>query len=155
MTSNAGCWRRQLAALAIATSLLSGCATDGSEPGIANACPARTIRTPTHRYVFNLSPETTFTTHITGCKTGPHHLPFWDSWIERAKTDPFAKATVQRYQQRPQEELYDLREDSFEMHNLADNPDQQVLLASLRKQLTEWCQAQGDTLAVEEAKNLH
>ena len=39
MTSNAGCWRRQLAALAIATSLLSGCATDGSEPGIATACP--------------------------------------------------------------------------------------------------------------------
>ena len=39
MMSNAGCWRRQLAALAIATSLLSGCATDGSEPGIATACP--------------------------------------------------------------------------------------------------------------------
>jgi hypothetical protein len=28
--SNAGCWKRQLAALAIATSLLSGCATVGS-----------------------------------------------------------------------------------------------------------------------------
>lgn len=39
MTSNAGCWKRRLAALAIATSLLSGCATDGSEPGIATACP--------------------------------------------------------------------------------------------------------------------
>jgi len=39
MTSNAGCWKRPLAALAIATSWLSGCATvssDGSEPG---ACP--------------------------------------------------------------------------------------------------------------------
>ena len=37
--SNAGCWKRQLAALAIATSLLSGCATVGSEPGIATVCP--------------------------------------------------------------------------------------------------------------------
>ena len=39
MMSNAGCWRRRLAALAIATSSLSGCATVGSEPGIATACP--------------------------------------------------------------------------------------------------------------------
>ncbi len=39
MTSNAGCWKRHLAALAIATSLLSGCATVGSEPGIATVCP--------------------------------------------------------------------------------------------------------------------
>ena len=39
MMFNAGCWKQQLAALAIATSLLSGCATDGSEPGIATACP--------------------------------------------------------------------------------------------------------------------
>ncbi|EXL03994.1 hypothetical protein BG36_11200 [Aquamicrobium defluvii] len=39
MTSNAGCWKRQLAALAIATSLLSGCATVGSEPGGSSACP--------------------------------------------------------------------------------------------------------------------
>nr|WP_246175393.1 hypothetical protein [Paracoccus limosus] len=39
MMSNARCWKQQLAALAIATSLLSGCATDGSEPGIATACP--------------------------------------------------------------------------------------------------------------------
>ena len=39
MTSNAGCWRRQLAALAIATSLLSGCATVGSNPSIAIVCP--------------------------------------------------------------------------------------------------------------------
>jgi hypothetical protein len=35
MTSNAGCWRRRLAVLAIATSLLSGCATVGSENGQA------------------------------------------------------------------------------------------------------------------------
>ena len=39
MTSNAGCWKRRLAVLAIATSLLSGCATGGSEPGIVTVCP--------------------------------------------------------------------------------------------------------------------
>jgi len=39
MMFNAGCWKRQLAALAIATSLLSGCATDGSKAGRLAACP--------------------------------------------------------------------------------------------------------------------
>ncbi len=39
MMSNAGCWKPQLAALAIATSLLSGCATAISEPPIATVCP--------------------------------------------------------------------------------------------------------------------
>jgi len=39
MMSNARCWKRRLAVLAIATSLLSGCATVGSEPGIATVCP--------------------------------------------------------------------------------------------------------------------
>ncbi len=37
--SNAGCWRRRLAVLAIATSLLSGCATVGSDRQRARACP--------------------------------------------------------------------------------------------------------------------
>lgn len=37
--SNVGCWRRRLAALAIVTSLLSGCATGISEPRIAAICP--------------------------------------------------------------------------------------------------------------------
>jgi len=39
MTSNAGCWKRRLAVLAIATSLLSGCATVRSEDGRLATCP--------------------------------------------------------------------------------------------------------------------
>lgn len=37
--SNAGCWKPPLAALAIATSLLSGCATVGSNGTRPGACP--------------------------------------------------------------------------------------------------------------------
>lgn len=39
MTSNAECWKRRLAVLAIATSLLSGCATVRSEHGRLATCP--------------------------------------------------------------------------------------------------------------------
>ena len=118
-------------------------------PGIANHCPARTIRTTSHRYILNLYPQTTFTTHITGCKSGPHHLPHWDSWVEKAKTDAKAKAVVERYRHRPKEELYDLRDDPFEMNNLADNPAQSDLLKILRRDLAEWCKSQGDKVALE------
>lgn len=39
MMSDAGCWKQQLAALAIVTNLLSGCATVGSEPRSGIVCP--------------------------------------------------------------------------------------------------------------------
>ena len=39
MMSNARCWKRRLAALAIATSLLSGCATVRSDAAASRACP--------------------------------------------------------------------------------------------------------------------
>lgn len=37
--SNARCWMRRLAVLAIATSLLTACATVSSEPRVAAVCP--------------------------------------------------------------------------------------------------------------------
>ena len=125
---------------------------DNGGPGIANHCPARTIRTATHRYILNLDPAQTFTTHITGCKSGPHYLPFWNSWLARTKTDPKARALVKAYQHRPAEELYDLRADPHEMHNLAADPKQAELLESLRKQLAAWRKQQGDTVKAKPGK---
>ena len=118
---------------------------DNGGPGIANHCPARTIRTERFRYIINLSPETIFTTHITGCKTGVHYLPHWNSWVEKAKTDAKAKAIVKRYQHRRKEELYDLRKDPFEMNNLADDPKHAKLMKTQKKELAQWCKQQGDT----------
>lgn len=39
MTCSAGCWRRRLAGLVLATSWLGGCATGGSEPPVVAVCP--------------------------------------------------------------------------------------------------------------------
>jgi hypothetical protein len=39
MQSNAGCWRRRLVALAVATSWLTGCVTAGFEAKGLAACP--------------------------------------------------------------------------------------------------------------------
>jgi hypothetical protein len=39
MMSNARCWKRRLAVLAVAASSLSGCAMVGSEPRVTIVCP--------------------------------------------------------------------------------------------------------------------
>jgi len=107
--------------------------------------PMRAVRTATHKYILNLHPERTFTTHITGCRPpSPHHLPFWDSWVAKAKSDPRAAAVVRRYMHRPKEELYDIVKDPFEQHNLADDPAHTDSLTALRERLTAWRKQQGD-----------
>ena len=119
---------------------------DNGGPGIWNHCPARTIRTKTHRYILNLSPDTTFTTHITGTKSGKHYLPFWESWVEKSKTNEHAKKIINTYLHRPQEELYDLEKDPLEMNNLANDPRNLELIVTLKKQLADWCKSQNDTI---------
>jgi len=119
----------------------------GNENGDAvtvNHCPARTVRDRRFRYILNLDPETTFNTHITGCKSGPHHLPHWDSWMEKAKTDETAKQIVHAYQHRPAEELYDLEKDPYEIKNLAGDPQYRGVLEGMRKDLLQWRASQND-----------
>ncbi len=118
---------------------------DNGGPGIANHCPMRCVRTPTHKYIVNLHPDRTFYTHIVGCKSGnAHHLPFWESWVEKAESDADARRIVDAYLHRPAEELYDLTCDPFEMHNLASDPAHTKSLESLRRRLTQWRRQQDD-----------
>ena len=45
---------------------------------------------------------------------------------------------------RPEEELYDLRNDPFEIRNLADDPEYQQRLLSMRAKLDTWIEESGD-----------
>ena len=124
---------------------------DNGGPGIANHCPARMIRTRQYQYILNLEPDSTFFTHITGCKPGDlHHLPFWNSWVKKAETDERAGRVVQKYLHRPLEELYDLENDPYQMNNLASYPEYSGTLRSLKEQLADWRRMQRDTILVNE-----
>jgi len=125
---------------------------DNGGPGIANHCPMRCVRTERYKYIVNLHPERTFFTHIVGCKDGPHHLPFWDTWVEKARIDPAAKTIVDAYLHRPAVELYDLSRDPYEMKNLADDPDYSDTLQMLSRQLDQWRRQQGDPEITAEAE---
>jgi uncharacterized sulfatase len=69
---------------------------------------------------------------------------YWDSWVEKANTDPAAAAVVRRYHTRPAEELYDLRADPWEMKDLAVEAAHADTLKKLRADLDAWMADQGD-----------
>jgi N-sulfoglucosamine sulfohydrolase len=112
---------------------------------LMNRAPARMLRTNRYKYIMNLAPEITYTTHMDKAKDHDGGREYWDSWVEKAKTDPRAARVLQRYHHRPAEELYDIVADPQEMQNLAAEPQHAARLKDFRLQLAAWRSQQGDT----------
>ncbi|MCM2373560.1 sulfatase family protein [Aporhodopirellula aestuarii] len=55
---------------------------------------------------------------------------------------------------RPEEELYDLQDDPFEMHNLATDPEYASQLGELRASVDRWIEETGDKGAIDESKTV-
>lgn len=111
--------------------------------GIINATttgyPVRSARDRRFKYIRNPNHEAAFENWVT---TG--NFPTWNSWVEKAKTDPQAARLVDRYQHRPLEELYDMQADPFELNNLAADPSHAAKKAELAARLDAWMKQQGD-----------
>lgn len=116
--------------------------THTSDPPM-NVYPMRSVRTADWKYIRNLQPDRTFTTHIDRGKP-VDGAGYFASWREKAATDPAAAAVVARYHQRPAEELYDLRADPEELRNLAGDPRHAERLRTLRAEMDAWMAASGD-----------
>jgi uncharacterized sulfatase len=114
--------------------------TTHSGDGRMNEYPMRSVRSRGWKYIRNLDPTREFHTHIDRAEAND----YWDSWMEKAKTDATAAAVVQRYLHRPAEELYDLEADRYELRNLAAEPSQASRVKEMRQQLDEWMLAQND-----------
>ena len=65
-------------------------------------------------------------------------------WARYGENDPHAAFLTRRYQYRPEEELYDVQQDPFELHNLAEKSDYAQIKAQLRTELLAWMVQQGD-----------
>jgi uncharacterized sulfatase len=113
-----------------------------------NVYPIRAIRTRDWKLILNLHPEYAHTTHIDKSPQRTSGLTYWTSWYEKAKVDPLAAGIVKRYYERPAVELYDLRSDPLEEHNLAGDPEQAGRVKQMRTQLEAWMQEQGDQRTV-------
>ena len=117
--------------------------TTHSGDGRMNSYPMRSVRTPRWKYIRNLRPDAEHHTHIDLGKP-VDGSNYWQSWVERAKTDPHSAAVVDRYHRRPAEELYDLESDPHEQTNLVVDASHAAVLAELRTSLDAWMREQGD-----------
>ena len=118
-----------------------------SGDGNFNVYPIRSVRTQDWKYIRNLHPEFQHHTHISR-STGPSGLVYWRSWLAAAEKDTFAAAIVNRYSNRPAEELFDVAADPFELNNLAADPLHEARLVAMRQELDAWMREQGDTQTV-------
>lgn len=114
--------------------------------GPMNRSPMRCVRTEHYKYVLNLKPETVYRTHIDAGEAADGKR-YWASWERLAETDRQAARLVQRYRQRPAEELYDLKKDPWEQTNVAGQRAYSRMLAGLRERLREWRLDQGEDLS--------
>lgn len=122
--------------------------TTHSGDGDFNVYPIRSVRTQDWKYIRNLHPEFQHHSHISRSSNVTSGLNYWQSWLAAAETSPDAAAKIKRYSVRPAEELYDLKSDPNELHNLAADPAQAERLQQLRADLDAWMQQQGDKQTV-------
>jgi len=102
--------------------------------------PVRSVRSATHKYIRNLNHSAVFTNALTRNSPGS----ILASWLETGGTSRTAAARARAYQYRPAEELYDIRNDPWELNNLADDPKYAAVKEKLGNILDEWMAQQGD-----------
>lgn len=122
--------------------------TTHSGDGDFNVYPIRSVRTRDWKYIRNLHPEFQHHTHISRSSNVASGFNYWQSWLTAAESSPAAAAILKRYSVRPAEELYDLKNDPLELHNLADDPAQAGRLREMRTDMDTWMQQQGDKQTV-------
>lgn len=98
----------------------------------------RSIRSRQFKYIWNFTPDVLF-------KNVCVESDIFQSWIAKAaKGDAEAAEKVKRYQQRPEEELYDVIKDPYEWNNLAENPEYASRKKELKAALLQWMEEMGD-----------
>ncbi|NYT41482.1 sulfatase [Sphingomonas sp. R-74633] len=118
--------------------------TTHNNDGSINVYPMRSVRTDQWKYIANLHPEYTYTTHIDLWVKRVDSGTYFPSWRRAAESDPAAKAIVDGYYHRPAEELYDVKADPEERHNLATDPRYADVLKGLRGKVAAWRAEQKD-----------
>lgn len=132
--------------------------------------PQRAIRTKDFLYIINFKPDRWPTGNpyrLDGPNppnikelTNNSRITFSDmdagptkAWLIEARNDPKWKNQFEMaFGKRPREELYDLKKDPHEIHNLAANPEYAETRAALEKRLMGELQSSGDPRVVNDGK---
>jgi N-sulfoglucosamine sulfohydrolase len=114
----------------------------------------RTVRSDRYRYIRNFMPEVPFTAPNLYKERMYPVLGLMKELHVAGKLTPAQEVLMAP--RRPEEELYDLQNDPWEIHNLADSTDPEVqrVKAELRTALEEWIEENHDPGRTPEPKEL-
>lgn len=104
----------------------------------------RTVRDADYRYIHNFTPEHPF---LQFNEYKERQYPVWNLIKELAAQEKLTpEQAVLAAPSMPEEELYDLRSDPFEIHNLAksNKPQDRAALERLRNALNSWIERSND-----------
>ena len=105
--------------------------------------PVRSIRNKQYKLILNLTPDVDyFEKHMMNVE---NKRSVWASWLESANQNEQAKYIVNRFVKRPAIEFYDIKNDPWELNNLADDAQHAKQIAKMQNELEKWMQEQGDT----------
>ena len=97
--------------------------------------PIRSIRDKRYKLIWNLTPEVDYVEkHMMNSKT----------WTLFLYGDVNAQKMAQRYVRRPEFEFYDIKNDPWELNNLASEKKHAKRIAKMKQELERWMQQQGD-----------
>ena len=96
----------------------------------------RAIRNKEFKLVWNPEREVDYYLDVLMKPTsGKFFAKVWREWLKKAQTDPAAQAKIDRVVKHPEFELYDIKNDPWELNNLADNPEYTQKLREMHAQL--------------------
>lgn len=96
----------------------------------------RSIRDRRYKYIRNFLP------HVPYTQPNKYKEAYYPMWLlmkqltEKGRLNPTQLKFMSKT--KPEEELYDLVADPYEIHNLSDDPEHATILSQMRQQLAEW-----------------
>lgn len=105
--------------------------------------PIRSIRNTDFKLILNLTPEKEY--HIKYMTDTTKKKLSFTTWVRKAKTDERATFLTNRIIKKPSIEFYDLKNDPYELDNLANKAEYQAKINDMKLKLEEWMKKQGDT----------
>ena len=110
--------------------------------GIANGSdnyPVRSIQDHNYKLIWNLNYKDEFLS-----SSSKHGNKLYESWLNEGEVTKEDYDHAKLYRNRPEFELYDIKNDKFEMKNLADEKSYAKIKDNLFTDLKTWMNEQGD-----------